>query len=299
MERADRITLLDGKEITIPSILGEHGITSSSANHISNVAKERYKSLELKLALLDFCKKTVAPLGSTDEVVMTVGTTEEAFSKIEAQIEEIGKCKGLIACLREGIKAKEHLTELVADAEDKELEDFDKEEPERGKPMDEFAALAKWSVKDRAKFHTLETMAAAIGQYIHPDGKLAKARERLMQNQNSPKELNTDTKGSWVVSYYPNIEEEKVDAVYFRLQAEHRSIQAEFNGLKARLEKEIAEDRREKSLKWEKEYQKWCEKRSLMIEEHNRKTKETLDFVSRLKIVVPNDLKELFDRMSK
>ena len=37
---------MENKEIKIPAFFAEHGITSTSANHLSNVAKENYMAIE-------------------------------------------------------------------------------------------------------------------------------------------------------------------------------------------------------------------------------------------------------------
>lgn len=89
--------------------LGESGLTSSSANHLANVAKEAY--LEIEKSLKDFVlyTKSVSLISSQDEKMVREGVNENYLAGFEAKLDEVAQYKSLIAWLREGIKAKENL----------------------------------------------------------------------------------------------------------------------------------------------------------------------------------------------
>ena len=45
---------MENKEMKIPVFFAEHGITSTSANHLSNVAKENYMAIEKQMSSMEF-----------------------------------------------------------------------------------------------------------------------------------------------------------------------------------------------------------------------------------------------------
>ena len=85
---------------------GTEGLTSTSANHISNLAKEYSQSLEAELNATSFVEQSIAIVGSMDKTVSDKGTPE-ILDNCSNHIDNIVAAKALIAWLREGIKMKE------------------------------------------------------------------------------------------------------------------------------------------------------------------------------------------------
>ena len=50
---------MENKEKNIPAFFAENGITATSANHLSNIAKENYMAIEKQMASLEFYRTTV------------------------------------------------------------------------------------------------------------------------------------------------------------------------------------------------------------------------------------------------
>ena len=111
-------------EIKIPAFFAENGLTATSANHLSNIAKENYMAIERQMAKLEFYRTAVGLIGGSEETVVSCGTGPERFSRIRKWVEEVCACKSLIAYLREAIKAKDKLTRDLDDYGAEEIQDL-------------------------------------------------------------------------------------------------------------------------------------------------------------------------------
>ena len=99
-------------------------LSSTSANHIANLAKEYVQSVETQLNNICFFSAEVVLVGSTDASTIQTGETSEVLNNLEPLLEGVAQAKSLIAWLREGIKAKEN---LIKGLQDVNLEDWCKE----------------------------------------------------------------------------------------------------------------------------------------------------------------------------
>lgn len=91
---------------------GEEGValTSTSANHIANLAKEYIQGVETQLNNICFFNISMALVGSINGAsTIQIGETSEVLNNLQSLLEEVAQAKSLIAWLREGIKAKESL----------------------------------------------------------------------------------------------------------------------------------------------------------------------------------------------
>ena len=90
------------------------GLTSTSANHIANMAKEMIRTLETELGSMVFYSTEVALIGNDAANTLTVGTDDTTLRATADKLFRIARAKSLIAWLREAIKAKERLIEEVS-----------------------------------------------------------------------------------------------------------------------------------------------------------------------------------------
>ena len=290
---------MEKKELVIPAFFGPQGLTAASANHIADMAKENYQAIEKRFSLMDFHKKTVAHIGSSEETVLSYGTSREQFAGIQEDLNEVVDLKRLIAYLREAIKAKETLAEeagnITSEKLDRLLEDRPAKEPE----LTEREVMDSWPVKERNRYLSLETKCAVIGKFIHPDGDYSAARSLYMERMAAPKSVKENGRDTLVYTYYPNVDATEVEALFFSLQAEHRSAQAELNGMKHNIEQTIAKDKAEKSGRWTAAHEKWAADVALAREELNREREEKRKEVEALKIVIPDNLRQIYERLRK
>lgn len=275
--------------------LGKDGLTQTSANHIANIAKEMYESLETKLDTIRLVSNsfTLAAVGTT----FTVGneSTLEELQNLDDTLSRIARLKALIAWLREGIKAKEDL--CTSESEDMYIRDLlkhgreDLQEPEtEDKPTFE-SILATKPEAYQARYYTLEAKSATLGKYIHPDGHLAKVRKEFYNRLKNPTEIRGHGQDAEVYTYSTSFKSGEVDDVFFSLQKKYRSVQAEFNTLRAEIENELGEKLKDYS-------------RTLLAKAENQREKvhqELLSYrkeVKARKIVIPESLRSVYAEVS-
>ena len=288
---------MENKEMKIPAFFAEHGITSTSANHLSNVAKENYMAIEKQMLSMEFYKTTVSFIGSEEETVLSYGTTQERFSGIKDWVNEMIASKSLIAYLREAIKAKDKLKQDLNNYGADEIKKFAGQEPQKDEKLTFEQVLDTFSIKERNHYLELETRCAVIGKFIHPDGEYSEARKDFMDRKLSPKQVKENGKDTLIYSYYPNIEEQEIDALFFALQSEHRKAQAELNGMKNEVERRIDEDWRHKNDKWTIEHDKWANDLVNLKERIMREKEARSRVIENLKIAIPDSLKPIYEKI--
>ena len=287
---------MESKKTIIPAFFAENGLTATSANHLSNIAKENYMAIERQMAKLEFYRTAVSLIGDSEEAVVSCGTGPERFSQIRKWVEEVCACKSLIAYLREAIKAKDKLTRDLDDYGAEEIQELSEMEPEKEDRLTFEQVLDTWPIKERNRYLGLETRCAVIGKFIHPDGEYSEARKHFTDRMLSPKELHENGKDTLVYSYYPNIDGQEIDALFFELQAEHRKAQAELNGMRNEISRLIDEDWRRKSDAWSVEHEKWSESMIRLKERIMREKEDRSKEIENLRIVIPDSLKPIYGK---
>lgn len=194
------------------------GLTSTSANHVSNMAKEMIRSIVAELESLTFYSTEVTLIGNDRITTLSKGADEATVSATADKLHRIASAKSLIAWLREAIKAKER---LIKEAEDITLEDYAKangleipREPVLAESLTEEDYYAGLSLDERNRYYELETLAAVIGKEIHPGGHFADAREALSARSLNPHEVKGDGRDTLIYSYSPTVSGEVIEDVY-------------------------------------------------------------------------------------
>lgn len=271
---------------------GPEGLTSTSANHIANLAKEFYESLEAELSATNFVKEEISIVGEDGRTETNKGTPD-IIRKVDSYLNQIIAAKSLIAWLREAIKLKERYAKELGTYRSEEYSNL--EYPERPHTRTKQEILESWDVKDRERYLTLETECVVIGSYIHPKGAFSKAKTRLFEKSVKPVETTLSGRDTIITYYTPVTDSSAVEDKFFNLQQRHRQAQAELNGLKSRLEKEefdeknrIARDYMIALDKYKSESVRLLEADKLYIEEETKK-------IESLKIVIPAYHKDLYD----
>ena len=280
---------------------GDEGValTSTSANHIANLAKEYIQSVETQLGNINFFGIEVALVGSSNSNTIQMGSNREALQSIQSMLDGVAKAKSLIAWLREGIKAKD---KLMKDLQRMEVEDYCKENnieypdaPEREHILTEEEYYDSLSIKERNRYYQLETKAAVLGEYIHPRGVFHNARKELKDKMQHPHQVDGKGRDALIYTYTPSVVSEDVDLVFFELQKEHRETQAQLNAMKYNCEQAINESTNKVNTDYSiaiKEYGAKIQSLSSSFKTwKNAKSQE----YSKLKIVVPNSLLEIYN----
>ena len=284
---------------------GEEGValTSTSANHIANLAKEYIQGVETQLNNVCFFNVEVALVGSTSKNIIQTGRTSEVLTKLQSMLEGVAQAKSLIAWLREGIKAKENL--LMKDLQNISLEDWCEEyevvkpvAPNRGHVLTEAEYYASLPIKERNRYYQLETEAAVLGKYIHPDGHLSDARKELKDKLQHPHEVDGKGRDALIYTYTPTVFIVEVDNVFFELQKKHREIQAQLNAMKYSCEQAINESINKVNTEYMAASQKYQAELDGVLGAFKTWKDEKSQEYSKLKIVIPHSLMGIYNTIN-
>lgn len=281
---------------------GEEGValTSTSANHIANLAKEYIQSVETRLNNICFFNAEIALIGSVGGAsTIQTGETSEVLNNLQSLLEGVAQAKSLIAWLREGIKAKES---LMKGLQTTSLEDWREENgltspetPNRGHVLTEIEYYASLPIKERNRYYQLETEAAVLGKYIHPDGHLSDARKELKDKLQHPHKVDGSGRDALVYTYTPTVNVAEVDNVFFELQKKHREIQAQLNAMKYSCEQAINDSTNKVNTEYMIALQKYqAELKDVLGAFKTWKDEKSQEY-SKLKIVVPNSLLGIYN----
>ena len=206
----------------------EKGLTSTSASHLADLAQETIFDNETKLNNMSFITTKVDIVGSLCESGKTVslGYDEKGLSEVKGLLEEIAEMNAFCAWMREAIKAKEReIQQINRCFFDEWCQSFGYpiiEKTERPKEIRAEDLIAEMNVKERNRYFTLETIAATIGKYIHPEGKFSDAREELLIKTMKLYTADGTGKDTLIYSHTASVSQEKVEEVFFELQKIHR-----------------------------------------------------------------------------
>lgn len=284
---------------------GEEGValTSTSANHIANLAKEYIQGVETQLNNICFFNTEVALVGSVGGTsTIQIGGTPEVLNNLQSLLEGVAQAKSLIAWLREGIKAKENLMKSLQAFS---LDDWCRENgiakpetPDYGHILTEVEYYASLPIKERNRYYQLETEAAVFGKYIHPDGYLSDARKKLKDKLQHPHEVDGKGRDALIYTYTPTVAVVEVDSVFFELQKKHREIQAQLNAIKYNCEQAINESTNKVNTEYMAASQKYqAELKDVLGAFKTWKDEKSQEY-SKLKIVVPNSLLGIYNTIN-
>ena len=284
---------------------GEEGValTSTSANHIANLAKEYIQGVETQLNNISFFNVEVALVGTlADANIIQTGESSEVLDSLQSLLEGVAQAKSLIAWLREGIKAKENLMKGLQTIS---LEDWCKENgmvkpetPNYGHVLTEVEYYASLPIKERNRYYQLETEAAVLGKYIHPDGHLSNARKELKDKIYHPHRVDGKGRDALIYTYTPTISAALVDNVFYELQKKHREIQAQLNAMKYSCEQAINESTNKVNTEYMAASQKYqAELKDVLGAFKTWKDEKSQEY-SKLKIVVPNSLLGIYNTIN-
>ena len=276
---------------------GDKGLTSTSANHISNLAKEAYERLEAKLNTTSFIRETITVIGYTAET--NVKLSQAGLITLAPNIlKEICEYKSLIAWLREAIKEKENLFKANKLWVSDEYTEHMKNRPQCENYLTEQDVIESWTVAEQEDYLSLETICAVVGKYIHPNGPLSKAKTELSNRINKPVTTECSGRDTIIRRYYPECTEEEVNNLFFSLQKNHREYQARLNGIKHKIDMTIREDIQKKDEAYKKALQEFNNKANELLVADKLTREEKHKEIEALKITIPNNLKSIYDKLT-
>ena len=288
---------------------GDKGLTSTSANHIANIAKAYCDTISKSIESLNFVTEETTLLGGERTVVTSVGQTDLNFKE---KLDIISQCHSLIAWLREAIKEKTAMTDKATNLtleqylKDKGIKHQHPAFPEDVKEWTKDDVINTWDINKVQSYLSLEAYVSTYGKFVHPNGSFNVAKKNLNKIANAAYKVFGEGRETVVKHYTPSVSIQEVDDAFFALQKEYREKQARFNTYNFEIEEAIKEHDLKANLEYKKklkEYEDECDKYyreeksySAELSEHIINEKKR---INALKIVIPANLKDVYERISK
>ena len=278
---------------------GENGLTSTSANFIANQAKEYVESLKEYLSTTNFLDSTIELIGSGKETLSRKGFSSDEVKGIEEVLNAIVSAYSLIAWLREALKAKEDIGKQLREMD---MYDWAKENnitlpeyPENVEKLSESKVIATWSVKDRNRYLTAQTFCSVYGKYIHPDGDFSKARKEFLNKRFNSIEYTECGSNTIIHRYTPTVDQSTIESTFKNLQFKWRENQAIVNSYKHKIDTEIQDDYVKRLAEYRNEYDRVSEELISIRAKYQGYIENKQKEASALKIIIPNDLKAIYN----
>lgn len=286
---------------------GQFGLSSTECNHLANIAKELQEGMVERLNNVSFYNLSVAVISSAEKQVMRYGYTDLSF--VDTDLQRIASLNAFCAWVREAIKEKDRQMSNVEDISFDdwlEMQGIDKpcqpDYPEYPDECDTEDVINSWDINKRNKYLKLEAFAATYGKYIHPNGAYSKARKEAHVAESNP--ITKEGSGRDTLIYYatPSISTEAVDNLFLNMQSTHRKYEQELNCMKVEIKETVNSLNRDiqakhniKKVEYMTALGDYNSITKDLHEKRNAWIKDEQERISKLKIVIPNDLKEIFE----
>lgn len=293
---------------------GTSGYTSTSANYIANKAKEMVEGINADS--IDFITTKVSSLNNNTEMILSRGLNESQLDRlIECQV-IASKLNGLISWMREAIRAKETLlnqcertnfnTWMKENYPDVDLTTFGADIIDNPEPEDITMTADEWamnnmSIKEINEYLFLLAACSKIGKFIHPNGEYSRARATALQKHgtSSVKDYQSSTV---IYNFESSVPADVIEKKFFEMQELHREYQKRLNSIKFNIDNEVQKLKDQydtmldkydeiKSMNNANISKKHAEYKTLF----NAWKMKRLEELRKLKIIIPNELKEIVD----
>ena len=296
--------ILNDKFSKYKVFFAEKGITSTSANHVSNKGKELLKSEQAILDNINFVNTTMSLLyGGNCKTITNGMKPDDSFESIHKTIAKIANLNAMSAWIHEAIKAKTEILEYVQSLSiDKWAKDQNIELPNApGKefPITESDVIGTWDVAKRNKYYVYESYCSLVGKFIHPKGAFYEAKEKMNNAVHNPNKVEGSGRDAIIYSYEPSIPVSDVNAEYDWLSTELRHKDAEFNKMKQEIIDAITEDKLAKAQKFDDAYTKYIDTMESIRNKFDMWKTKTVKEISALKIYLPQGPKQTYDEINK
>lgn len=295
--------ILDKKFSKYKVFFAEKGITSTSANHVSNKGKELLKSEQAVLDNINFVNTTASLLSGGESRTITKGMSTDSFESMHKTIAKIANLNAMSAWIHEAIKAK---TEILEYVQSLSIDKWAKEQnielpnaPGKEFPITESDVIGTWDVAKRNKYYVYESYCSLVGKFIHPKGAFYEAKAQMNNAVQNPNKVEGSGRDAIIYSYEPSMLISDVNVEYNWLSTELRHKEAEFNKMKQEIVDAITEDKLAKAQKFNDTYVKYIDTMESIRNKFDMWKTKTVKEVSALKIYLPQGPKQTYDEINK
>ena len=296
--------ILNDKFSKYKVFFAEKGITSTSANHVSNKGKELLKSEQAILDNINFVNTKMSLLyGGNCKTITNGMKPDDSFESMHKTIAKIANLNAMSAWIHEAIKAKTEILEYVQSLSiDKWAKDQNIELPNApGKefPITESDVIGTWDVAKRNKYYVYESYCSLVGKFIHPKGAFYEAKAQMNNAVQNPNKVEGSGRDAIIYSYEPSIPVSDVNAEYDWLSTELRHKEAEFNKMRQEIIDAITEDKLAKAQRFDDAYTKYIDTMESIRNKFDMWKTKTVKEISALKIYLPEGPKQTYDEINK
>lgn len=295
--------ILDKKFSKYKVFFAEKGITSTSANHVSNKGKELLKSEQAILDNINFVNTTASLLSGGESRTITKGMSADSFESMHKTIAKIANLNAMSAWIHEAIKAK---TEILVYVQSLSIDNWAKEQnielPNaacKEFPITESDVIGTWDVSKRNKYYVYESYCSLVGKFIHPKGAFYEAKAQMNNAVQNPNKVEGSGRDAIIYSYEPSMPISDVNVEYNWLSTELRHKEAEFNKMKQEIVDAITEDKLAKAQKFNDAYAKYIDTMESIRNKFDMWKTKAVKEVSALKIYLPQGPKQTYDEINK
>ena len=261
---------------------GENGLTSTSAQHVKDMAGHYVDDLKQKLSSITFVNSNINIIGGEKSTLVNKGWNNDELNSVNEILERISQAQALQAWLGEAINAKQNRQSYVGHYN---IKDYCNDN----------------NIEYPTEPTTVQTYCAVFGNFIHPKygSNFHTARELAIKVEKAPYEVVENGRDTVVYNKTLSVDIETIDDKYFELQAIHRDKQSEFNALRHQFE--VYRD--SKFTQDQTEYDKKLLEYKQCITELSSQWQTKKDELERecanLKIVIPDALKSIYDKVNR
>ena len=254
-------------KIIIPEFLATNGITSTSANHLANIAKERIQDLEAELANIELFSTTVELINGEQK---TLRTGYDQIGRIRTLIEVIARMYSFNAWVREAIRVKQELMDQVSDM----------------------------TVTEYCKDNGIDYPTFPEATEVPTQASLLNAMPIKERNEYEPAVLKGQGSDAIIYNYAATVTTGDMDRVFFDLQSRYRDYEARLNAIKA----EMADTIKRKTIEAKNRDTQLQEQYNADVQRLNNEFAkyqvETRNAIGKLKIVLPDKLRPIYDELN-
>lgn len=287
---------------------GENGLTSTSATHLCNIAREYLKNLESYLNSVTFISESIYVLGTSDKAVLSEGFEISDLKEIEDTLNTCGQLNTFIAWVSEAIKAKEEESNKIAKIG---IIEFCKLFPEYA--YDDYVSsssigeeenyksksLGDLTISVRFKYLKEEAFTATIGKYIHK-GALDKAYKEALKTVHSKckAQIKSDNNSIVIEEKVSSAPIEDIEKLLLELQSRRRNHEKELNSIKSKIEEGVSYYRETDRLARQAHNLEVASKMKEAALAYNKFIEEENKKIKNLKIIIPDGLKPIYEKLN-
>lgn len=284
---------------------GENGLTSTSAQHVKDMAGHYVDDLKQKLSSITFVNSNINIIGGENSTLVNKGWNEEELNSVNEILERISQAQALQAWLGEAINAKQNRQTYVGHYNIKDYcNDYNIEYPTEPTNV-KYATEADWlktlSIKELNRYLTLQTYCAVFGNFIHPKygSNFHTARQLAIKVEKAPYEVTENGRDTVIYNKTLSVDIETIDNKYFELQAIHRDKQSEFNALRHQFEVYRDSKFTQDQTEYDKKLLEYKQRVTELSSQWQAKKDELERECANLKIAIPDALKSIYDKVNR